>query len=73
MDARAYRCHLICLLIAYGWLNERFASNNPEERYINKAVLLLLFWGKFWQIIAKRVRILEDPKSSLKNQKISAM
>ena len=36
VEARGYHCHLICLPIGYGRLNER----NPEKRYINKAVLL---------------------------------
>ena len=42
VDARGYHCHLICLPIGYGRLNERFAWSDPEKRYINKAVLLLL-------------------------------
>ena len=42
VDARGYHCHLICLPIGYGRLNERFAWSNPEKRYINKAALLLL-------------------------------
>ena len=43
VDARGSYCHLICLSIGYGRLNERFAWSNPEKRYINKAVLLLLY------------------------------
>ena len=43
VDERGYHCHLICLPIGYERLNERFAWSNPEKRYINKAVLLLLY------------------------------